>query len=151
MKVPGPSDRLLDLIFDALEDAVASARDTGQSIVPFLLAQSGDTRRRRPFRVPPQDGAAAAGRRRASDLGADVDCVVFAYDGFITTPAGKSDAILVEAHERGMSRSLVFAQRYRPRTLLRHFSTLGNPVLLAASEPFLPGRPAATSRDVDFF
>lgn len=149
MKVQGPSDKLLDLIFDALSDAVQSARAAGSPIVPFLLAQIGDFRRRKPLAVDPADGATQAGRRLASDLPNEVDCVAFAYDGFITTEDGRSDAILVEAHERGMSRSLIFAQRYRPKTFLHGFSTLGNPLLFAVCEPFLGG--AETARDVDFF
>ena len=132
---------------------VASAREAKRPIIPFLVAQSGPYRKRRPLVARPSEGTTVAGRRLAAEQGSDVDCVVFAYDGFVTTSEGRSDAILVEAHERGMSRTLIFAQRYRRRTLLREFSTVGNPLLFAACEPFLPRKPGAprTSLDVDFF
>ena len=65
----------------------------------------------------------------------DAERVAIAYDGFVTVEGERSDAVLVEAHERGQPASVVVLQRYRPRALLKKFAVIGNPALAGEGEP----------------
>jgi hypothetical protein len=60
-----------------------------------------------------------------------------AYDGYVTVEDDRSDAIVVEGHERGHAASVTFFQRYRPGGRLRRFTTLGNAGFLGEGDPLL--------------
>ncbi len=56
--------------------------------------------------------------------------VVVSYDGFVTADGAKTAAVMVLGRERGIADTIVFAQRYTPKTFLKKFQTVGNATFL---------------------
>jgi nucleotide-binding universal stress UspA family protein len=117
------SEELVDVVFAALDHGIDSVRDGG-ALVPFVLAEDADGRSLTRFAASTLEESQAQARQHAEASGAAR--VALAFDGYLTIDGERSDAILVEAQERGTDASVVFAQRYRPGGRLRKFSTVGN-------------------------
>jgi hypothetical protein len=56
------------------------------------------------------------------------------YDGYLTVAGERSDAIFVEAQERGSTASVIFAQRYRPGGRFKKFNTIGNAAFVSEGD-----------------
>ena len=48
----------------------------------------------------------------------------------VTLSGQRTDAIMVDAAERGNLQSYIFAQRYRPRRFMQEFEKIGNPAFV---------------------
>jgi hypothetical protein len=123
------SEELIELIFAALDHGIESVRDGGP-LIPFLITESEDGRELMRFAAETLEEGQAQARRHAKSSGAER--VALAFDGYLTVDDERSDAVFVEAHEQGAASSVVFAQRYRPASRLRKFSTVGNPAFTGA-------------------
>ena len=117
------SDELMEVVFAALDHGVDSVRDGGP-LIPFVLEENADGRDLSRFAAELLEEGVAQARAHAGASGADR--VAVAWDGYLTLEGERSDAVFVEAQERGTPASLVFAQRYRPGGRLRKFAIVGN-------------------------
>ena len=120
----------MDVLFLGLDHGVDSVRASGGPLTPFVVVERGGERQLTRFASATLEDsiAQAVGKIRATQLEAE-DCAVLVYDGYLTAPEGRFDAIYAEAIDfRG--RITVVAQRYKPKARLRHFETVGNPALL---------------------
>jgi len=116
-------DELMDLVFAALDHGVDSVSGGGP-LIPFVLTEGPDGRNLSRFAAETlEEGHSQALRYAASS---DADRVAVAYDGYLTVEGERSDAVFVEAQERGAGSSVLFAQRYRPGGRLRKFAAVGN-------------------------
>jgi len=118
------SDRLFELVFDAVREALIPLRE-GEPLVPFaLLLTKGGVELRR-F----TDTNISTALERAQHLFASADddllAYALAYDATITVEDTDFDAVLVEAGERGKDNGWRFAQRYLPRTETSMHSPIG--------------------------
>lgn len=118
------SDRLFELVFDAVREALIPLRE-GEPLVPFaLLLTKGGVEMRR-F----TDASIGAALERAQTMLANADDdllgYALAYDATITVEETDFDAVLVEAGERGKQNGWRFAQRYLPRTQTAMHSPIG--------------------------
>lgn len=142
----GASDALMDLMFDALDHGIGTVSDFGPeagAMHPFVMVQDGE--RREMARLIGADAAGDIERGRAMLRNRGGDRAALVYDGYVPDEGGKSDAILVEAAERGMGHGLLFAQRYAPAVGEGLFRTVGNPQYLGQVDALLP--PAASRDD----
>jgi hypothetical protein len=137
---PEPSERLLDLIFVALEHGVRSVQAGDGPLIPFLLAEDeADKWSLSRFLTGAnpnearQQALEAVGR-----LPADCRRYAVAADGQVTLGAERFPAIIVEAGERGPEVGFVFVQRFRPGTSPRWQEPLGRPGRLARVANRLP-------------
>jgi len=128
------SEELIELVFAALDHGIDSVREGGP-LIPFVLAESAEGRDLTRFASETLEEGHAQARRHAGSSGADR--VAVAYDGYLTVEGERSDAVFVEAQERGTEASVVFAQRYRPGGRLRRFSTIGNAAFAGDGEGLL--------------
>lgn len=125
------SEELIEIVFAALDHGIDSVRDGGP-LIPFVLAERAAARDLTRFAAETLEEAHAQARRHAG--ASDADRVAVAYDGYLTVAGERSDAVFVEAQERGSDSSVVFAQRYRPGGRLRGFDTIGNAAFAGGGE-----------------
>jgi hypothetical protein len=76
------------------------------------------------------------GREQANAHAAEssADRVGVVYDGYLTVEGERSDAIFIEAQERGATSSVIFAQRYRPGGRFKKFNAIGNAAFVGEGE-----------------
>ena len=124
------SNELMQLVFLGSGHGIESVRASGGPLIPFLLAGSdgGNTLHR--FVAGTLEESLGHARRFAYDLGPDALRYAIAYDGYVTLAGQRTDAIMVDAAERGSLRSYIFAQRYRPRSFMQEFEKIGNPAFV---------------------
>jgi hypothetical protein len=129
------SEELIDLVFAALDHGVESVKDGGP-LIPFVVTDSAEGRDLTRFAAETLEEGQEQARRHASSSGADR--VAVAYDGYLTVEGARSDAVFVEAQERGTASSVLFAQRYRPGGRLRGFATVGNAAFAGEGDGLFP-------------
>lgn len=127
------SEQFADLVFLALDHGIDSVR-SGGPLVPFIVVERGGERTLQRFVAERLEQSEAQARQALASLPSDVTASAFAYDAFITVEGTKTDAILVEASERGRPAGVRMAQRYTPKKFLRRFQTIGNPAFLGECE-----------------
>jgi nucleotide-binding universal stress UspA family protein len=130
------SDELIDLALFALDHGVESIKDAGGPLVAFAVTEGPDGRNLVRFPTERVEEGPAHAREHIRGAGDPVR-VAIAYDGYVTVEGERTDAILVEAQERGQPASVIMAQRYRPGGRLRRFSTIGNAAFLGDGESLL--------------
>jgi len=131
--IPELSEKLMQLVFMALDHGVDSVREGGP-LIPFLMSSEGGGISMRRFGSELLEEAVALGRRYAAQLPGTVQLAAFAYDGYVTIGGKKSDAIMVEGYERGMPQSVVFGQRYQSAADGKKLELVGNPVSLGTAQ-----------------
>ena len=130
------SQRLMDLIFEAVDEGLTLLR-SGRGLAPYmmLLTREGYVLQR----FTGDTVSECLDKAYASLREQDEDTLAYAlvYDAVVTVDEQDSDAVLVEAGERGQSDGLRFARRYRPPTAAAPFATIGELALLGKSEQYL--------------
>ena len=129
------SDELMNLAFFALDHGVESVKEGGP-LVPFAVIENADGRSLSRFVAETLEEGQEQARRhvRAS---ADAVLAAVVWDGYAKIEGERTDAILVEAHERGEPASVILLQRYRPGGRLKKFSTIGNPAIAGYGDPLV--------------
>jgi hypothetical protein len=128
------SDELTDLVFTALDHAVGSVAEGGP-LIPFAVTEGAEGRKLARF-VAERLEDAQAQARLALKADADASRVALAYDGYLTVEGERTDAVFVEAQERGQD-AVAFAQRYGAGGRFRKFATIGNAAFLGPADPLL--------------
>jgi hypothetical protein len=138
------SQRLADIAFFALDHGIYSIQDGEGPLVPFVISERADGKRKLDRYVSEAkrgesvgwvlEESVAQARLAVSRLPSDVTAYAIAHDGYVTFEGTKYDAILVEASERGRTGAVIMAQRYVPKTAQQSFQRVGNPALLREEE-----------------
>jgi hypothetical protein len=129
------SERLLDLVVRALDQGTESIA-RGGALVPFVIADTAAGQRLlERFAADDVQSAEALAREHIKQLAEDTERVALAYDGSVTIGGERSDAVLVEAQERGKTGSVLFAQRYQPGRQLRKLQAVCNAAFLDDGDP----------------
>jgi hypothetical protein len=126
----GPSQRLRDFIYAALEVGVGTVRATDGGMHPFLMVPGEDKPSYTRFVGESLEECLHNARQAAGRLADGVPAYAVAADGYLTADEEKFDAVLVEGGERGCPVGFVFAQRYRPGEGRRKFKVIGRPTLV---------------------
>jgi hypothetical protein len=124
----------MDVAFLALDHGVAIVAD-GAQLSPFAVIEEGRERTLVRAHDDTLDGALAWLRQHIRDR-SELERAAVAFDGFLTVDGRRTEAVLVEAYERG-AEGLVLAQRYewRGRGRRRRFEAIGNPAVVGATQP----------------
>ena len=133
MSETGASDELIEVVFAALDHGIGSVSISGGPLIPFTLTEDGAGRHLARFVAETLEESLIQARTQVA--ASDADRVAIAHDGYLTVEGERSDAIFVEAQDRGSPSCLVFAQRYRPGGRLRKLSRIGNPALTGTGDP----------------
>lgn len=109
----GASERLMNLVFEAVGEALGAMRGNA-TLLPFalMLTKEGIVLQR----FTEASVQAALDRAQAVLQAADEDTLAYTlvYDGVITVNNEDQDALVIEAGERGDAHGYRFAQRYQP-------------------------------------
>lgn len=117
------SDELIEFVFTALDYGTGTVEEGG-SLIPFVISETAKGLELTRFVSETLEEGRAQAKKHVSSSEADRVAVV--YDGYLTVEGERSDAVFVEAQERGTESSVIFAQRYRLGGRIRKFSTVGN-------------------------
>jgi hypothetical protein len=134
------SQRLADIAFFALDHGIYSIKDGEGPLVPFVISELGDGKRKLDRYVVGDsekwvlEESLAKARLGVSQLPSNVTAYAIAYDGYMTVQGTKCDAIFVEASERGRPRAVLLAQRYIPKTAGQNFQRVGNAAFAGEEE-----------------
>lgn len=128
------SPELETLSLLALEHGFNSISDSEGPLVPFTIIEGPDGQELHRFVVGDfeLELSVEAAQNSIASSRAELSRYAIAWDGYVTEPGRKTDAILVEAGERGTA--VLLAQRYGPLEpdaegkLVR--ACLGDPVML---------------------
>jgi hypothetical protein len=130
-----PSDQLVDFALFALDHAMESVVASGGPLVPFALVHADGANSIARF-----PGDLEAGQELARDLvrHSQGERAAVAWDGYLTVDDARTDAVFVEAFERGDDESLMMAQRYAVTGRFRKsVEPFGNAALVARGETLL--------------
>ena len=122
-----PSNDLMEFALFALDHAADSVLPSSGPLVPFCLIEVGGERKLTRFLGDLEEGQQAARDKASQTPGAERAAV--AWDGYLTVEGTRTDAVFVEASERGDSESVILAQRYTSG------ERAGNPVLVGRGTP----------------
>ena len=125
------SDELIEFVFAALDHGTGMVKEGG-SLIPFVISETPKGQELTRFVSETLKEGREQAKQHASSSEADRVAVV--YDGYLTAEGERSDAVFVEAQERGTESSVIFAQHYRAGSRLRKFSTIGNAVFSGRAE-----------------
>jgi hypothetical protein len=117
------SDALVEFVFTCLDQATSMIED-GSTLIPYVISETPVGLELTRFASETLEGGREQAKAHAATSSADRVGVV--YDGYLTVEGERSDAIFVEAQERGTEPSVIFAQRYRPGKRFKKFQTIGN-------------------------
>lgn len=124
---PEISEKLIELVFTALDHGIELVRAAGSPMTPFAIIVEGENRTLHRFAA--QDGVSKA-KEFIATLPPETTLYAIAADAFVTIGDRKHDAVVVEAGERGQGSGHLFAQRYRPANEHGPFAPFGNPVYM---------------------
>jgi hypothetical protein len=128
-------EEIFDLVYAALDDGVASLSDG--TLLPFAMIEGPSGRRLARFVAEPyEEGVRRAGLAVAEQR--DAHRVLIAYDGYVTLDGVRSDALVIEAHDRRRTHGVTFALRYRPASSEGGFEVIGDPAFTGPGDPLLP-------------
>jgi hypothetical protein len=124
--------KLNDLMFQVLDHAVASIRDSGGPLTPFSIAEDGSGEKTLTrYAAERLEEGEAQGKRKIEEARAGIVRYAFAWDGFVTIEGKKWDAILVEAGDKIEETGILLCQRYQKKGFLRKgVEPVGNPGFL---------------------
>lgn len=119
---------LVDLAFAALDHAVGSIANGGGPLIPLVFIEQGGGRRLIRGAAERLEEGLALVRAQAAQAADAVTAV--AFDGYVTIPDGRFDAIYVEARDPS-GKTLTLAQRYQVKGLVRkRAEPIGNPIFV---------------------
>jgi hypothetical protein len=134
MTVDEIGQRLLDLVFFALDHGVKSIRESGDPLVPFVVLEDPDGKRTlQRFVTERLENSVEQALAFAAKAAASSRAAV-AYDGFVTLDGNRTDAVLVLGRDVDTIKTVRFAQRYKPKRLLQRFQTIGNAAFLGPGQ-----------------
>lgn len=129
-----PSQEFADFLWLALDHGFGSIENGGGPLIPFTMTVNVDGARKLTRYASEQleKGVALAQESIRPDI--SLRMYAIAWDGFVTMDGKRTDAIIVEAGEKGARLAAVFCQRYliHPRKLFRSAKCerIGRPALI---------------------
>jgi len=125
-----------DLLFMSLDHGVDNAEISEEGFIPFSMRGRSDGRGELTrFVAEDLPESVQAGRKALENVPEGTVSVTLVWDGYATYEGQRTEAVFVEAHEIGLAKSVVLAQRY-----LRvdgKVQTLGNPILQGETDPLV--------------
>ena len=130
------SDGLTTAILEAVRRGLELLRDGASPLQPLLLTWRAGVVFTDVLLGESMEDSVAFGRETAWKAEKDVTHCVLLWDGYITIDGVRSEALFLQAQERGRPESHVLVQRYSLEGAER-LTWLGNPSLLRSDRPLL--------------
>lgn len=134
MNDTSPDQRKLhDLMFKALDHAVFSIADNGETLIPFSLVEDASDRctlaRYAADRI---EVGVEAGKKKIEEMKAHIVRYAFAYDGFLTVEGERWEGVFVEAGDKVGEAGILLCQRYTRKKgwFRKGIEPFGNPALV---------------------
>ncbi len=125
--------KLNDLMFKALDHAVFSIEDNGETLVPFSLTE--DATGQRTLTRYADDRVEAGvehGKLKIEEMKATIERYALAYDGYMNVEKQRWETLFVEAGDKVAATGVVLGQRYTRKKgwFKKGIVPFGNPVLV---------------------
>lgn len=128
------NERFLDLVNEAMDLGIASAKEGG--ITPFVLIKSGEKEKLIRYVADTFEESVAKAKIALSTAHRTQEFRVLVYDGYITVDGERSDAVLIEGQEIANDYAVCWAARYKPRGFMRSFSLIGDVLFVGRIQSF---------------
>lgn len=127
-------DQLKDLMFTALDHGIDSVKDSGGSLISFLMTDTNGEKKLQRFVTERIEDGPPQARKYLSELDNEPEFAVIAFDGYVTMDKTRFDAVMVEGYGKNDNDTYVLAQRYKPKKFLSKFAVIGNAAFLGSVE-----------------
>lgn len=129
--------KLVDLMFFGLDHGIESVKASATGpLIPFTMTEiKGERKLNRLVTERLEDGLSKGIELLKSDNTSDFGIIV--YDGYLTFDGQKYDAVIVRGFDRKDNVGYLIGQRYRLKTFLSPFKTVGNPTFLGNEEQLM--------------
>jgi hypothetical protein len=131
-KMERPNEKLLNLIFKAMDHGVDSVINTNGPLFPFAMIEDGKGEVTL-ARFTTGKNADEARQHARAFVAAEVNCVRYAVaaDGNATENGQRIPAVMVEAGQRGEPNGFCMIQRFESSPNCRYAKTVRNPGIIA--------------------
>lgn len=129
---PTDEERLNNLMFQALDHAVASIADSGGPLVSFLIVEGSDGMKKLARCVTErlEEGESRV-KQMVREARATAVRYAVAWDGFATIEGKRWDALFIEAGDKVAPTGVLLCQRYQKKGIFRKgIEPIGNPALI---------------------
>jgi hypothetical protein len=132
-ETPPDEIKLNDLMFKALDHAVFSIEDNGETLIPFSLTEDAAGQRTLTRYVADRvEVGVGEGKKKIETMKAAVERYAFAYDGFLTIDGNRWEGLFVEAGDKVAATGVLLCQRYKRKKgwFKKGIEPIGNPALV---------------------
>ncbi|MEM9951704.1 MAG: hypothetical protein AAF846_08900 [Chloroflexota bacterium] len=130
------SDPLMQMIFSAVEEGLAVLK-AEQNVVPFLLLLTKEGVVMRRFTDTKLTQAIQRAKTAIEEADDDTLGYALVYDGQIEIASQDSDALMVEAGERGKDHGWRFVQRYKAKMDTQQAEAIGDVAYLGEYDNYI--------------
>ncbi len=130
---PPDEIKLNDLMFKALDHAVFSIEDNGETLIPFSLTEDASGQRTLTRNVADRvEVGVEEGKKKIEAAKETVERYALAYDGFLTIGATRWEGLFVEAGDKVAFTGVLLCQRYKRKKgwFKKGIEPIGNPALV---------------------
>lgn len=131
---PPEEIKLNDLMFKALDHAVFSIEDNGETLIPFSLTEDAAGQRTLTRYVADRiEIGVEEGKKKIEAAKESMERYAFAYDGFLTVGANRWEGLFVEAGDKVAVAGILLCQRYKRKKgwSKKGIEPIGNPALVS--------------------
>jgi hypothetical protein len=132
-ELPSDEIKLNDLMFKALDHAVFSIEDNGETLIPFSLTEDAAGQRTLTRYVADRiELGVEEGKKKIEAAKETVERYAFAYDGFLTIGGNRWEGLFVEAGDKVAATGVLLCQRYKRKKgwFKKGIEPIGNPALV---------------------
>ncbi len=132
-ETPPDEIKLNDLMFKALDHAVFSIEDNGETLIPFSMTEDATGLRALTRYVADRiEVAVEEGKKKIEAAKETVERYAFAYDGFLTIGENRWEGLFVEAGDKVAATGVLLCQRYKQKKgwFKKGIEPIGNPALV---------------------
>jgi len=125
--------KLNDLMFKALDHAVLSIEDNGETLIPFSLTEDASGQRTLTRYVADRiEVGVEEGKQKIQAAKETVERYAFAYDGFLTIGGNRWEGLFVEVGDKVAAAGVLLCQRYKRKKgwFKKGIEPIGNPALV---------------------
>jgi hypothetical protein len=133
-ETPPDELKLNELMFKALDHAVFSIEDNGETLIPFSLTEDASGQRTLTRYVADRvEIGVEEGKKKIAETKADIVRYAFAYDGYLTVDGQRWEGLFVEAGDKVAATGVLLCQRYTRKKgwFKKGIVPFGNPALVA--------------------
>lgn len=140
--------KFMDFMFTGLDHGINSIKDGSDLLIPFVMTSLNGEKKLSRFVAETYEDSMRIASEHIMHLDPIPDYALLAYDGFVTMEGRKFEAIMVQAHDKTLDESFIFAQRYVLKDDNQEFQSIGNAALIGKETSYL-NIPAAKDKTID--